>query len=429
MNTPLRFFFTLAIAACGTTAYPADWPAWRGPLANGICEEENLPEKWSATENVKWRVALPEAGNSTPIVWGERVFVTQAVGDRRTLMCFDRAGGKLRWQSGVTAKEKEPTHATNPYCSASPVTDGERVIVSFASDGLFCYDLEGKELWKRTDLGRQIHIWGNATSPVLHGDLCFLNFGPGETTYLLAVDKKTGRTVWKKDEETGYGKPPAADADPNVKRASPTFIGSWTTPVLMKVEGKDQLLMSWPRRLAAYDPQTGAELWTCAGLNQLVYTSPIHDDGLVVAMGGFGGSMIGVRAGGSGDITSSRRVWQHARSPQRIGSGVVHQGHIYIHNDPGTAMCIDLKTGTPVWTERLQGAGKTGQNWSSVLLAGDRCYTITQGGDCFVFRASPKFALISVNSLGERSNSSVVPSNGELFIRTHKALYCISAKK
>lgn len=419
-------FAALSLASLSVTA--ANWPAWRGPLGTGVTEEKNLPTKWSATENVKWRVPLPEPGNSTPIVWGDRIFLTQAVGERRTLMCLNRADGKLLWQAGVTTREKEPTHNTNPFCSGSPVTDGERVIVSFASDGLFCYDFAGKELWKRTDLGRQIHIWGAGVSPMLHGNLCVLNFGPGETTYLLAVDKKTGKTVWKKDEETGYGKPPSADVKGG-KGANATYIGSWTTPVIMKVEGKDQLLMSWPRRLAAYDPATGKELWTCAGLNPLVYSSPIYAEGIVVSMGGFSGSAIAVRAGGSGDITASRRVWQHPRTPQRIGSGVVHNGHVYIHNDPSTAMCLNLQTGETVWTERLQDKAPTGVNWSSVLLSEDKCYTITQGGDCFVFRASPKFELISVNSLGERSNSSVVPSNGELLIRTHKALYCIAAGK
>ncbi len=416
--------FFLLFALTVSSLHAANWPAWRGPTGQGICEEKGLPVKWSKTEHVKWRVALPERGNSTPIVWGERVFVTQPVGERRTLMCFDRKDGKLLWQQGVTTAEKEPTHGTNPYCSASPVTDGERVIVSFASDGLFCYDFAGKELWKRTDLGKQIHIWGNAASPVIHGDLCFLNFGPGETTYLLAVDKNTGKTLWKHDEETGYGKPQTADPAAG-KRGDPTFIGSWTTPTLIKVEGKEQVLMSWPRRLAAYDPANGKELWTCAGLNPLVYTSPIAEGESVVAMGGFGGSAIGVRAGGSGDITESRRLWHHPRSPQRIASGAIHEGRIYIHNDPGTAMCLDLKTGEALWTERLKGEGKSGTNWSSVMLAEGNCYTITQGGDCFVFKAGPTFELVSMNPLGEPSNSSVVPSNGELFIRTHAALWCI----
>jgi outer membrane protein assembly factor BamB len=385
--------------------------------------------KWSKTENVKWRIPLPERGNSTPIVWGERVFLTQAAGNDRLLMCLHRDDGRLLWKQGVTTREKEPTHETNPYASQSPVTDGERVIASFASDGLFCYDLEGKELWRRTDLGRQIHIWGAGTSPVIHGDLCFLNFGPGETTYLLAVEKKTGKTVWKHDEETGYGKSPAADAPASEKRSPNTYIGSWSTPVLMTVAGKDQLLMSWPRRLAAHDPTTGAELWRSSGLNPLVYTSPIYEKEIVVAMGGFGGSAIAVRTGGSGDVTESHRVWHHPRSPQRIGSGVVYEGHIYIHNDPGTATCLELNTGRTVWEQRLRGQSAAGQNWSSVMLSEGKCYTINQGGDCFVFRASPQFELLSTNPLGEPSNSSIVPSNGELFIRTHKNLWCIAEKR
>jgi outer membrane protein assembly factor BamB len=418
----------LPLSLLGSAATAADWPAWRGAQGIGVSTETALPTKWSTTEHVRWRVALPEPGNSTPIVSRGRVFVTQAVGERRTLMCFDRSNGKLLWQQGVATKEKEPTHGTNPYCSASPVTDGERIIVSFASDGLYCYDFDGNELWRRGDLGRQIHIWGGGSSPAIHGELCFLNVGPGETTYLLAVNKRTGKSVWQKNEETGYGKPSADDVRGGNKDNA-TYIGSWTTPTLMKVEGRDQLLMSWPRRLAAYDPQSGDEIWTCAGLNPLVYTSPIYDEGLVVAMGGFGGMSIAVRAGGSGDITDSRRVWHQPKTPQRIGSGVIKDGHIYIHNDPGTAECYELNTGNRIWQERLSGAGSSGTNWSSVMLAGDYCYTINQVGDCFVFKASPKFELVSVNSLGEPSNSSIVPSNGELFIRTHEALWCISEKK
>jgi outer membrane protein assembly factor BamB len=425
---PLLLLFLL-VPFSNAVSQAGDWPAWRGPRGIGVSDEKDLPTKWSSKENVRWRVPLPGPGNSTPIVSRGRVFVTQAVGERRTLLCFDRRDGTLVWQAGVTTNEKEPTHDTNPYCGASPVSDGERVIASFASDGLFCYDFAGKELWRRTDLGRQIHIWGNGASPVIYGDLCYLNFGPGETTYLLALNKRTGDIVWKKDEETGYGKP----ATPDVRggnREKAEYIGSWTTPVMMNVEGRDQLLMSWPRRLVAYDPENGDELWTCSGLNPLVYTSPIYDEGIVVAMGGFGGTTIAVRAGGratggSGDVTESRRLWLLDKQPQRIGSGVVHDGHIYIHNDPGIAECYELQTGKQVWRERLSGEGSSGVNWSSVMLAGGNCYTINQGGDCFVFKASPKFELVSVNSLGEHSNSSIVPSEGELFIRTYEALWCI----
>ena len=418
----------LAFAAAGVCTLPAaNWPAWRGPTADGISTEKGLPVKWSKTENVAWRVELPEAGNSTPIVWGDRIFLTQSVGDRRTLMCLSRKDGALLWQQGVTTKVKEPTHQTNPYCSGSPVTDGECVIVWFGTDGLHCYDLNGKLQWSR-DLGVQRHIWGYGSSPVIRGDLCYLNFGPGESSFLIALDKKTGKDVWRHDEETGYGKPPTADVKGAKAGQAATYIGSWTTPYFAKVDGKDQLLVSWPRHLVAYDPKNGSELWECSGLNPLVYTSPMQSGDMIVSMGGFGGSAIAVKTGGSGDITSSGRVWMQPRSPQRIGSGVIHDGHIYIHNDPGTAMCIDLKTGANVWTETLAGTAPTKQNWSSIMLADGNCYTITQGGDCFVFKASPKFELVSVNPLGERSNSSVVPSNGQLFIRTHKALWCIGRK-
>jgi outer membrane protein assembly factor BamB len=421
----------LLVFASIKVSIAADWPAWRGPDGTGVSAETDLPIKWSAVENIRWRVALPEPGNSTPIVFGDRVFVTQAIGARRTLMCFNRSDGELLWQQVIETNEKEPTHATNPYCSASPVTDGQCIIVSFASDGLFCYDLSGKQLWQRTDLGRQIHIWGGGASPMIHSDLCFLNFGPGEETYLLALDKTTGQTVWKNDENTGYTDPPlenAASPASNAQTKRDTYIGSWTTPTIMTVDGQQQLLMSWPGRLVAYDPRTGKELWHSTGLNPLVYTSPIFADGIVVAMGGFSGAAIAVRAGGSGDVTQSRRLWLHSKTPQRIGSGVIKDGHIYVHNDPGIAECYDLESGDLIWKERLAGKGGKGTNWSSIMLAGDLCYTINQGGDCFVFKASPKFELVSVNSLNERSNASIAASEGELFIRTHEALWCIGKK-
>src|SRR6185503_169582 len=182
MKTKRSFqWFLCCVCLCAANLLPAaNWPAWRGPLGTGITEEKNLPTKWSKTENLKWRIPLPEAGNSTPIVWGDRIFVTQAVGKQRMLMCFNRADGKLLWQQGVTTRlAADPTHATNPHCSASPVTDGERVIAWFGSAGLACYDFTGKKLWS-VDLGLQRHIWGYGASPMILGELCFLNFGPGE---------------------------------------------------------------------------------------------------------------------------------------------------------------------------------------------------------------------------------------------------------
>jgi outer membrane protein assembly factor BamB len=399
--------------------WAGNWPAWRGPEGTGVSVEKGLPVRWSQSENVRWRVPLPERGNSTPIVWDNRVFITQAVekGSRRTVMGFDRADGKLLWQSGVTYREKEVTHATNPYCSASPVTDGERVIASFASAGLYCYDLDGKELWHR-DLGKQAHIWGNAASPIIYNDLCILNFGPGERTFLIAVDKTTGKTVWQADEPGG-----------NFGENSSKWTGSWSTPIVIRLNGRDEMIMNFPNRVAAFDPRTGKELWTCKGLNPLVYTSPLWGDSVVVAMGGFNGSSLAVRPGGRGDITETNRLWQVPRTKQRIGSGVISNGHIYILDEPGVAECIELPTGKMVWEQRLEGPSKELTSWSSMVLSEGKLYVINQGGDTFVLRASPKFELLSVNPLGETTNASLAVSNGEIFIRSHQSLWCISESK
>ena len=382
--------------------------------------------RWSTNENVRWRVPLPERGNSTPIIWRNRVFVTQAIDKegRRMLMCFDRANGKLLWQQGPIYPEKELTHETNPQCAASPVTDGERVVASFGSAGLYCYDFTGKELWHR-DLGKQVHIWGNAASPILHGDLCILNFGPGERTFLIAVDKRTGEDVWKVDEPGGH----SGEKKPGDQKNE--WIGSWSTPIIVNTSGREELILSWPNRVAAFAPRTGKELWTCGGLNPLAYTSTLYDEakGIVVGMGGFMGKSLAVKAGGTGDVTETRRLWHHPKTKQRIGSGVIHESNIYILNDPGVAECFELETGKLVWEERLRGPAPKSDNWSSMVLADGKLYAINQGGDAFVLKASSKFEVLATNSIGETTIASLAPSDEEIFIRSYQALWCIGERK
>jgi outer membrane protein assembly factor BamB len=417
----LRAYVCLGVALGVSIGRAADWPGWRGPTGMGICTEAQIPLRWSATENVRWRVALPDRGNSTPVISGDRVFVTQAIEKegRRMVMCFDRVSGKILWEGGTSFSEKEPTHETNPYCAGSPATDGERVIASFGSAGLFCYDMNGKEMWRR-DFGKQWHIWGNASSPVIWKDLCFLNFGPGERTFLVALNKKTGETVWQHDEPGGkFG-----DGKPGEDQRS-LWIGSWSTPVVIKSGPAEEMLTTWPHRVASYEPASGKEIWTCRGLNPLVYTSPLFADGVVVAMGGFMGSALAVKTGGKGDVTETHRLWHKPKTRQRIGSGVIHDGYIYILNDPGIAECIDLKTGSTRWEERLKGSGAKADNWSSMVLAGDKLYAINQSGDGFVVRASPTFEVLATNSLAETTMASTAPSRGNLFIRTYKHLWCI----
>jgi outer membrane protein assembly factor BamB len=402
-------------------AVAENWPTWRGPSCTGAANETHLPLHWSTNENVLWRTLLPERGNSTPIVWGKQVFVTQAIEaeKRRALLCFDRATGRLLWQQGVIVESAESTHETNPQCSSSPVTDGERVVAWFGSAGLFCYDLQGSELWRR-ELGPQKHIWGWGSSPLLDGRLCYLNFGPGDPSFLVALDKKTGKEVWRVAE------PNANSGEQQPRQEKAVWAGSWSTPIVINAGGREELILTWPKRLVAFEPKTGRELWSCSGINPLVYTSPLYEPSkeILVAMGGFNGMALAVKAGGSGDVTESRRLWYHPKTKQRIGSGVLHDGDIYILNDPGVAECFELETGKLIWEERLRGPAAKSDSWSSMVVADGKLYAINQGGDAFVLKASPKFEVLATNSLAETTIASIAVSDGDLFIRTHKALWC-----
>ncbi len=423
-STKACAFSALFLAAVLLTPAPAaNWPAWRGDAAgSGITPEKTLPLKWSATENVRWKTPLPERGNSTPIVWENRVFITQAVGEQRLVICFDRQDGRELWRSGTSYSAREETHPTNSYCSASPVTDGERVVAWFGSAGLFCFDFAGKEQW-RLELGAQEHEWGYSTSPVLHKNLCIQYFGPGPNSFLLAVDKATGKEAWRVAVPE---QPGGKDRTDGFAGREGGTVGSFSTPIVIQANGRDELVMAFPGHVRAFDPQSGRELWRCAGLTPLLYASPMHGEGIVVAMAGFSGSELGVRAGGSGDVTASARLWHHARTKLRLGSGVIHAGHLYILNTPGVAQCLNLKTGESVWEQRLQGPSSRSESWSSMVLSGDRIYILNQAGDTFIIRASPTFEQLAVNAIGDGlTNSSHAISDGQIFIRTHKHLWCI----
>lgn len=438
-----------ALAACSLVAAlglaasvrAENWPAWRGPTGQGHSSETNLPLKWSAKENVKWKVALEFPGNSTPIIWGDKIFVTQAnrdpnpkkdekgkvdsksskSGTIRSLLCLSRADGSIVWKKDVKYDVPEVNWSDFPYCNASPVTDGERVVVSFGSAGLYCYDFSGKELWKRTDLGKWEHMFGNASSPVIHGDRVILWCGPNENpkerNYLIAVNKRTGETFWEHDES----------------------YGSWSTPLLVKHDGKDHLILGHSRDvknapeskngyLKGFDPVTGSELWKCQGLNSYVYTSPLFADGVAVNMSGYGGSALAVKLGGSGDITPDR-LWRHPKpATQRVGSGVIVDGHVYMVDENAVPHCYELKTGEDLWKDEARLKGLI---WGSMVHAGGRIYLLMRNGDTIVLAAKPKFEVLATNSLGgvEQTNSSLAVSNGEIVIRTHKHLWCIAAKK
>ncbi|MBM3875349.1 MAG: serine/threonine protein kinase [Verrucomicrobia bacterium] len=423
--------FRLAVAcllAAGSASLADNWPMWRGPNHDGVSPEKDIPTHWTSTENVRWKTPLPEGGDSSPIVWGGKVFITQSIEAEggRNLMSFDTRTGKLLWKQGTTWKQSEQRYGKNPYCAASPATDGERVIAFFGSAGLFCWDMDGRELWRR-DLGRHHYEWGYASSPILHGDLCVLYFGPGDKAALLALDKKTGKTVWQADE-------PAITRGPRTDgfRGSENrgMVCTYSTPIIMKAGARDELVMPWPQQARAYDPKSGRELWRCEGLNELVYCSPVAGDGVVVAMGGFFGTTIAVRGGGSGDVTAANRLWQTVRTKNRLGTGIVRGQHVYVLNtELGLAECLELTTGKVAWSENIQAKSAKRDSWSSMVLAGDHLYSPTQGGEVVVLRADPKkFEQVAINPLdNELINSSPAVSHGRIFIRTHKNLWCIGA--
>lgn len=434
-----RFRFTtcwlvVIVLAAASPAHAENWPNWRGPQNLGISNERDLPLVWSPTENIAWKAKLPERGNSTPIVWDKHIFLTQPIEkeNRRTLMCIDRTDGRLLWQVGTTYEAKEPTHPTNPFCSASPVTDGQRVIVWFGSAGLFCYDFTGRELWRR-DLGIQEHEWGYAASPVLHGDLCYLSFGPGKREFVVAVDKSTGREAWRYDVPPAPHVADVPEGEKNAAQRDAELRGSWSTPLVIRTQAlatgkpRDELIMTLPERVVAFDPRSGKQLWHCEGLGSLVYTSPMWGDGLLVALGGYHRACLAVKPGGAGDVTDSLRVWHEPKSKLRLGSGVIHKGHFYINDMQSVVQCLELETARPVWEERLKAtSGGDNATWSSLVLTADeRLYMLNQAGDTFVFRASPKFELLATNPLGESTNASIVASHGEIFIRTDEHLWCV----
>lgn len=410
--------FTLLL----NSARAEEWPGWRGPTGQGFSQEQGIPVTWSDTENIKWKVPLENQGNSTPVIWGDKIFLTQANkgGTQRSLLCLARADGKLLWQKDVEYTEKERNWNESWYCNASPVLDGERAIVSFGSAGMFCYDFEGKEQWKRTDLGKWEHAFGNGASPILYGETAILWCGPNDgkgRNFLIAVNKKTGETVWEEDQA----------------------YGSWSTPLVTKVGDRDQMILAYAKDgkgatedkngyLYGFDPKTGKELWKCQGLNSYCYTSPLVSEGVAVMMAGYGGSALAVKLGGEGDITADR-LWRHPKATQRVGSGIALNGHVYMVDENGVPHCYDLQTGEDQWqVDKRPGSGAS--TWGSMVHADGRLYVLMRNGETLVFAASPTYQLLTVNKLpGESTNSSLAISNKQIFLRTFKHLYCIEEKK
>ena len=417
----LATLFLLAFATSPLTA-GEHWPAWRGSDNNGVVDapDESYATEWSSEKNIAWRTQLDAPGNSSPIVWGDRVFLTEGQNrnQQRSLLCFNAGDGKLLWTQSVKRPTKDPTHKTNPGVSSSPLTDGKIVFAWHGNAGLHAYDFGGKLLWS-ADLGDDYkHIWGaNAGSPVFFKNQIIVHAGPGSAARLFAIDKSNGDIVWKKDL------PEAAS------KKFDQFKGSWATPRIIDNGGRDEMIIPLAGQLTSFDPNTGVELWRCTGLSDLSYTDAMIGEAHLVAMCGYGGPALGMRrpsATDTGDLTDSHRLWHVSKPkpPQRIGSGQIIGDHIYMVNAPGIAQCIELKTGKELWKKRL---GR--ETWSSLNIVNGLLYSTDKSSTTHVLEPSTDGLKVKatnhITPPQDNANSTPAFAGGTIYLRTPTALIAI----
>ena len=412
----------LALAA--VSALPAavdaeDWMQFRGPNGSATGKADAVPAEWTETRNVVWKTELPGAGTSSPIIVRGKVYLTCFSGYnvpgrrgsmsalKRMLVCLDRKGGKTLWTRDlkVALPEKDRIRDNHGYVSSTPVSDGEGLYVFCGKSGVFAFGLDGRPRW-HADVGSGLSGWGSAASPILFGNLLIVNASV-ESGSLLALDKKSGKQVWRVE---------------GIKEA-------WNTPLLVPVKGgRTELVVAVPQKVIGLHPTSGKELWTCAtGITWYMVPSMVAHDGVVYCVGGRSGKAgsLAVRAGGRGDVTETHRLW---RSDKRsnVSSPVYHDGHLYFaHEQQAVAYCLNAKTGEVVYEERL--GPRAGQVYPSPVLAGGNLYYVTRRGGTFVVPAKPTFKLLAHNSLGDRStfNASPAVSGNHLLIRSDTYLYCL----
>ncbi len=389
-------------------AWAGEWPCWRGPRGDGVSEETNVPIRWSNTENVAWKVAIPGVGHSSPIVWGDRVFLTSylAQGNRRVLLCLDRLTGKTLWEQAVLTAPPEKRHNLNSFASGTPATDGRRVWVAFLQARdivVVCYDMEGKELWRKSP-GTFASVHGFCSSPVPYKDTIILNCDQDAVACIVAFDQATGTERWRTDR-------------PNRTR-------SYCTPTIFQAAGKTQLVLSGSKCVASYDPETGKQHWLVDGPTEQFVASVVFTDDMFFVTGGFPDlHIVTIRPGGEGNVTDTHIAWRDTAGVSYVPSPIAHGDHFFVVADRGLATCFDAKTGRREWQEKL------GRHHSaSAVAAGGNLYFLDDDGKMFVLKAGPKFELLAKNELGEECYASPAISRGQLFIRTLGNLYCIGAR-
>jgi outer membrane protein assembly factor BamB len=428
----MRFVsLTLALVLTTCAVYAEEWPGWRGPRGDGTSAEKNVPLKFGGNdngENLRWKTEIPGKGHSSPVVWGDRVFVTSCIENeqKRVLYCLDRADGKILWERVVLTSKLERKHPLNSYASSTPATDGKYVYVTFLETPstpanaapqmkVYCYDFDGEKVWEQTP-GKLTSQHGFCSPPILHKDLVILNGDqdnvpdPKNHGYLVALDKKTGDEKWRTER-------------PNQTRSycAPLLIQSAKNPKVT------QLVLSGSKCVAGYDADTGKQLWIIDGPTEQYVASLVYLDNILFLTAGFPTyHLMGISPDGEGDVTKTAVLWHHAKvDPKKasyVPSPIAFDGHFFVVSDAGYLNCLEAKTGRLLWTEKL------GRHHSaSPVLADGRFYFPDDNGNVWVVKASDKFEVLQKNELGEECYSSPAVSHGQIFIRGLNHLFCFGA--
>jgi outer membrane protein assembly factor BamB len=403
------------------------WPEWRGPNGTGVAPAAKPPVEWSEEKNVRWKVEIPGRGSASPIIWQDRVYVLTAVpaqGDpaarpatvkgnnRYVVMALDRKTGKTVWER--TAREEAPHEGTHnqfgTYASSSAVTDGQVLIASFESRGIYAYDLSGKKLWE-VDLGDKTmrNEFGEGSTPALHGDTVVIVWDHQGESFIVALDKSTGKERWRTNRDE---------------------IDSWATPLIVEANGGAQVITSGMRRVRSYDLASGRIVWEMAGLTMNPIPSPVYADGVVYLMSGFrGNSLKAVRlADAKGDITDTSAVlWTFDRDTPYVPSPLLYDGTLYfLKGNTGVLSAFDAKSGKPHYQlQRIEGVPNV---FSSPVAADGRVYIAGQDGGTAVIRHGPTYDVLATNKLDDKFDASPALVDGEIYLRGYRYLYCVAAQ-
>ena len=378
------------------------WPSFRGPTGQGIAMDKKFPLIWSQTENIVWKTELTGRGNSSPVIWDDRIFITSASEDGKTreLFCYNRSNGELKWKKAAPIPENvEKLYWKNTYASSTPVIDGERIITFFGNSGMVCFNMDGDLEWVK-NLGDFTTMHGPGTNPVMYKDKIILiqDQTNAESVY-VALDKFTGEILWKHKRESMMG---------------------WSSPLIVRVEDHDEMIYNGSFNVIGYNPDSGEQIWSMNGSTKEAVPIIVSGGGLLFSASGRNGAIMAIRPGGKGDITNSHLFWKNERGGPHVPSPAYYKDRLYIINDTGIAICLNSLTGETVWRERLKGRFSM-----SPIVIGDKLIVTNEKGLTTILKSGDKFEVLAQNDLAEETLSTPAVLDGRVYIRTASHLYCI----